>query len=66
MKNTQILVLCIIGAVLIILGFFFKINDFPLSSLFLIVGMTFTAVAIFLLVLKMIRKNNKSDSFLDS
>ncbi|MBC7606147.1 MAG: gliding motility protein GldL [Burkholderiales bacterium] len=66
MKNTQILVLFLIGAILIILGVLFKINELSLASLFLIVGMTFTGVAIFLLVLKLIRKNDKTDSFLDS
>ena len=66
MKNTQILVLFLIGAILIILGVLFKINELSLASLFLIVGMTFTGVAIFLLVLKLVRKNDKTDSFLDS
>ena len=66
MKNTQILVLFLIGAILIILGVLCKINELSLASLFLIVGMTFTGVAIFLLVLKLVRKNDKTDSFLDS
>jgi len=67
MKNTQILVLFLIGAVLTIIGAYFKITHEPQdwSSLFLIVGMTFEAVAGILLILKLFRKNN-SDSFLDS
>lgn len=69
MKNTQILVLFLIGAVLTVIGILFKItherNDW--TSLFLIVGMTFEAVAGILLILKLFKKNkNNSDSFLDS
>jgi ABC-type enterobactin transport system permease subunit len=67
MKNTQILVLFLIGAVLTIIGVLFKItherNDW--TSLFLIVGMTFEAVAGILLLIKLFKKK-KSDSFLDS
>jgi hypothetical protein len=65
MKNIQILVLFLIGVVLIVVGTILKIKEFSLASLFLIVGLTFEAVAGLLLVLKLIRKNN-SDSFLDS
>jgi ABC-type enterobactin transport system permease subunit len=67
MKNTQILVLFLIGAVLTIIGAYFKITHEPQdwSSLFLIVGMTFEAVAAILLLIKLFRKNNL-DSFLDS
>jgi uncharacterized membrane protein len=67
MKNTQILVLFLIGAVLTVIGAYFKITNEPQdwSSLFLIVGMTFEAVAGILLILKLFKKN-KSDSFLDS
>ncbi|WP_133242673.1 GldL-related protein [Flavobacterium psychrotolerans] len=65
MKNTQILILFIIGAVVTVLGALFKIMEWPLFSLLLIVGMTFEAVAGFLLILKLIQKNN-SDSFMDS
>ena len=67
MKNTQILILFLIGAVLTIMGVLFKItherNDW--TSFFLIIGMTFEAVAGILLFIKLFRKNN-SDSFLDS
>jgi Kef-type K+ transport system membrane component KefB len=68
MKNPQILVLFLIGSILIITGTFFKITNQPKdwTSLFLIVGMTFEAVAVILLVLKLIKKNKKSDTFLDS
>jgi ABC-type enterobactin transport system permease subunit len=69
MKNIQILVLFLIGSALVIAGVLFKITDEPkdLTSLFLIVGMTFEAVAGILLLLKLFKKNkNNSDSFLDS
>lgn len=67
MKNTQILVLFLIGAVLTVIGAYFKITHEPedWTSLFLIVGMTFEAVAVIMLIIKLFRKNN-SDSFLDS
>ena len=69
MKNIQILVLFLIGSALVIAGVLFKITNEPkdLTSLFLIVGMTFEAVAGILLLLKLFKKNkNNSDSFLDS
>jgi uncharacterized protein (DUF983 family) len=68
MKNSQILVLFLIGSVLVVIGALFKITNErkDWTSLFLIVGMTFEAVAGILLILKLIKKNNKSDSFLDS
>jgi hypothetical protein len=69
MKNTQILVLFLIGALLTVLGAYFKFTNEPQdwSSLFLIVGMTFEGVAGILLLLKLFKKNkNNSDSFLDS
>lgn len=65
MKNLQILVLFLIGAVLTVVGALFKMMHWPAASLLLIVGMTFNAVAVVLLVFKLFRKNN-SDSFLDS
>ncbi|MDD5149177.1 MAG: hypothetical protein PHC28_01675 [Flavobacterium sp.] len=67
MKNTQILVLFLIGAVITVIGSYFKITHEPedWSSLFLIVGMTFEAVAGIMLLIKLFKKNN-SDSFLDS
>ena len=67
MKNTQILVLFLIGAVVTIIGAYFKFTHEPesWSSFFLIVGMTFEAVAGILLLVKLFRKN-KSDTFLDS
>jgi steroid 5-alpha reductase family enzyme len=69
MKNIQILVLFLIGSALVIAGVLFKITNEPKdwTSLFLIVGMTFEAVAGILLLLKLFKKNkNNSDSFLDS
>jgi ABC-type enterobactin transport system permease subunit len=69
MKNSQILVLFIIGAVLTVIGALFKITNErkDWTSFFLIIGMTFEAVAGILLILKLFKKNkNNSDSFLDS
>lgn len=65
MKNTQILVLFIIGVILVTAGILLKLNDLPLASLLIIVGMTFEAVSGFLIVLKLFKKN-KNDSFIDS
>lgn len=69
MKNAQILVLFLIGAVITIVGALFKITNErkDWTSFFLIIGMTFEAAAGILLVLKLFKKNkNNSDSFLDS
>jgi ABC-type enterobactin transport system permease subunit len=68
MKNIQILVLFLIGSALIIIGALFKITNErkDWTSLFLIVGLTFEAVTGILLILKLIKKNKKSDTFLDS
>jgi ABC-type enterobactin transport system permease subunit len=69
MKNSQILVLFLIGAVLTVIGALFKITNErkDWTSFFLIIGMTFEAVAGILLILKLFKKNkNNSDSFLDS
>ena len=69
MKNPQILVLFLIGAVLTVIGALFKITHErkDWTSFFLIIGMTFEAVAVILLLLKLFKKNkNNSDSFLDS
>lgn len=67
MKNPQIAVLFLIGAVLTVIGALFKITNEPedWSSLFLIIGMTFEGIAAILLILKLFKKNKK-DSFLDS
>jgi hypothetical protein len=67
MKNIQILVLFLIGIVITALGVLFKITNEPKdwTSFFLIVGMTFEAVAGILLVLKLFTKKNNKDSFLD-
>jgi ABC-type enterobactin transport system permease subunit len=69
MKNSQILVLFLIGAVLTVIGALFKITNErkDWTSFFLIIGMTFEAVAGILLILKLFKKNkNNSESFLDS
>jgi len=67
MKNIQILVLFLIGAILITIGVAFKITNErkDWTTFFLIIGMTFEAVAGILLILKLFKKNN-TDSFLDS
>jgi len=69
MKNTQILVLFLIGAILTIIGAAFKITNErkDWTTFFLIIGMTFEAVAGILMLLKLFKKNkNNTDSFLDS
>ncbi len=68
MKNPQILVLFLIGAVLTIIGAFYKITNQPKdwTTFFLIIGMTFEAVAGILLILKLFKKKDNTDSFLDS
>lgn len=69
MKNPQILVLFLIGAVLTIIGAIFKISHErkDWTTFFLIIGMTFEAVAAVLMLLKLFKKNkNNTDSFLDS
>lgn len=68
MKNTQILVLFLIGTILILTGAAFKFTNErkDWTTFFLIVGMTFEAVAVVLLILKLSKKKNNSDSFLDS
>ncbi|TRX22194.1 hypothetical protein FNW25_04190 [Flavobacterium franklandianum] len=69
MKNPQILVLFLIGAVLTIIGVIFKISHErkDWTTFFLIIGMTFEAVAAILMLLKLFKKNkNNTDSFLDS
>lgn len=67
MKNTQILVLFLIGAVITVIGALFKITHErkDWTSFFLIIGMTFEAVAGILLLIKLFKKK-KSDTFLDS
>ncbi|HSN48165.1 MAG: hypothetical protein C0412_11735 [Flavobacterium sp.] len=67
MKNPQILVLFLIGAVLTVIGALFKITHErkDWTSFFLIIGMTFEAVAAILLLIKLFKKKD-SDSFLDS
>lgn len=68
MKNSQILVLFLIGAVLTVIGALFKITHErkDWTTFFLIIGMTFEAVAVILLILKLFKKKNNTDSFLDS
>ena len=68
MKNTQILVLFVIGAILTIIGVAFKITNErkDWTTFFLIIGMTFEAVAAILMLLKLFKKKNNTDSFLDS
>jgi len=65
MKNTQILVLFVIGAVLIVGGALLKIMDLPFADFLLIIGMTFEGVSFLFLILKMFQKKGP-DSFMDS
>ena len=62
--NIQLLILFFIGMALTLSGAFMKLNGSPEASLFLIIGMTFEAVAVVLLIVKLLQKNKKS--FLDS
>lgn len=62
MKNPQIIILFIIGAVLTMAGALMKILEHEAASLLLIVGMTFNSIASLLLILKLF-KNNKGSSF---
>lgn len=67
MKNPQILTIFLIGALLTIIGAFMKITHErqDITSFFLIIGMTFEAIAVILIIIKLFKKN-KSDTFLDS
>ena len=51
-----------------IIGAFYKLTNQPKdwTTFFLIIGMTFEGVAVILLILKLFKKKNKTDSFLDS
>jgi Kef-type K+ transport system membrane component KefB len=62
--NIQLLILFFIGLVLTLAGAILKLKGSPEASLFLIIGMTFEAVALLVLILKLLQKNPKS--FLDS
>ncbi|HOZ74300.1 MAG TPA: hypothetical protein PLS51_05755 [Flavobacterium sp.] len=66
MKNTQLLVLFLIGAVLTLGGVLLKIMAIEPASLLLIVGMTFEGVTGVLLIYKSVKDHNRKDSFLDS
>lgn len=67
MKNIQIFILFLIGAVLIFTGVYLKQEQMSAASFFLIVGITFESVAILSMVFKMLKKGkDKSDGFLDS
>lgn len=68
MKNPHILTLFLIGAVITVIGALFKITHErqEITSLFLIIGMTFEAIAAILLIIKLFKKKNKSDTFFDS
>ncbi|MBP6374475.1 MAG: hypothetical protein KA325_08670 [Flavobacterium sp.] len=62
--NIQLLILFFIGLVLTLSGAVMKMKGSPEASLFLIIGMTFEAVALVVLILKLLQKNDKP--FLDS
>lgn len=66
MTNKNILVLFAIGAVLILAGVILKISEMEYDSFFLIVGITFETVSIVMLILKMLKKGDNQDGFLDS
>jgi len=66
LSNKQILIIFLLGAVLTIFGAIMKIMHWPLSSLVIIVGMTFEAASGVFLIFKMSRKEDKKDGFLDS
>lgn len=67
MKNRQIFILFAIGAVLTVVGAMLKIMKSPgLASFFLIVGMTFEAVAAAVLIWKLFIKKDKPGSFMDN
>lgn len=66
MTNRNILVLFVIGSVLILTGAMLKINKMNYDSFFLIVGVTFETVAILMLIVKMLKKKDNNDGFLDS
>ena len=65
MKNVQILILFIIGASLTGVGVLCKFMEYGAADFFLIIGMTFNAVAAVLLILKLFKKD-KPGSFLES
>jgi hypothetical protein len=65
MKNRQILIVFLIGLVVTTVGGLFKIMHWPGASLMLIVGMTFEALAIVLLIAKLWKGNDKG-GFLDT
>lgn len=56
MKESQVFILFLIGLIVTLFGIVFKLMDWPLSSLLLIVGMTFEGFAGFILVYKLIKK----------
>ena len=66
MKNTQLLVLFLIGAVLTLGGVLLQLMALEPASLLLIVGMTFEGVTGVLLIYKSVKDHNRKDSFLDS
>lgn len=65
MKNSQITILFLIGFALTISGIYLKYDGWQDFKFFVIIGMTFNTVALFLLISKML-KGKKTDSFLDS
>ncbi len=56
MKDSQIFALFLIGLIAIGFGLIFKLIEWPLSSLLLIVGMTFEGFAILALLHRFIQK----------
>jgi hypothetical protein len=56
MKESQVFILFLIGLIVTLFGIVFKLMNWPLSSLLLIIGMTFEGFAGLILVYKLIKK----------
>jgi len=55
MKNSEIFIVFLIGLIITVFGVVFKFMDWYIASLLLIVGMTFEAVAVGLLLYKILK-----------
>lgn len=66
MKNRHILILFILSAVITVIGALFKVMHWPYASIMLIIGMGGEALCGILLIVKLMKGNKDSNSFLDS
>lgn len=66
MKNKNILLIFLVGMVITILGALFKITHWRGADALLCVGMVIEAVAGIVLIVKLIKGNDKSAGFWDS